>query len=516
MADIINGVTVSVLIMTNNDIELLCTLGPSSINERIINRLEGFGATLFRINLSHTKLEDVRETVRAISKYSTVPICLDTEGAQIRTGTIAGGAVTIPENHIITAHATPVEGGLDRFSFYPDRILEDIIEGDLITIDFNSVLAQVVSSNGETAELRILNGGQVGSNKAVTIQRQIDLPPLTAKDLAAVKIGREEGVIDFALSFANRPEDVDEIRNHAGDDARIISKIECQNGLINLDQIAARSDAVLIDRGDLSREIPIERIPQAQKLIIDGAKKAKCKVYVATNLLESMITSPTPTRAEISDIYNTLQDGVDGLVLAAETAIGDYPLACAAMVQKMAQEFRHPPDLDHLFQPSPSQSLLVAPHGGELVYRISKTVTVDDTKGMPAVALSDDLISDLEQIALGTYSPLKGFMDEEVLDLVSSKHQLPNGVPWTMPIVLPVNETSAKPLTTGTDVVLSDKDGSVRGILALSDIYRPDLDKLAQRWFNTDSKDHPRGRAVISPAYLNFSTNRSLRTPSVW
>ena len=184
-----------------------------------------------------------------------------------------------------------------------------------------------------------------GQNKAVTVQRQIYLPPLTAKDIAVIDIAKSYGIRNFALSFANSAEDVETLRARVGRDARIISKIECRAGLRNLEEIAAASDALLIDRGDLSREIPIEQIPRIQKEIIRKTKGFGRRIYVATNLLESMVSQRSPTRAEVNDIYNTLADGADGLVLAAETAIGEYPVRCAAMIVRMVHEHQNQPDL---------------------------------------------------------------------------------------------------------------------------------------------------------------------------
>jgi pyruvate kinase len=147
------------------------------------------------------------------------------------------------------------------------------------------------------------------------------------------------GVEHFALSFANRPEDVQEMRELIGPAATLISKIESRSGIANLEGIALLSDAILIDRGDLSRQVPLEQIPAQQKDIIGRVKAIGRPVFVATNLLESMVHSPVPTLAEINDIYNTLDDGADGLVLAAETAVGKFPVGCVVMVRRVIAEF---------------------------------------------------------------------------------------------------------------------------------------------------------------------------------
>ena len=195
------------------------------------------------------------------------------------------------------------------------------------------------------------------------------LSPLTDKDRASLRIGAEKGLSHIALSFANRAEDVEEIRTAFGRKAFVISKIECRNGLKNLKAIARGSDAVLIDRGDLSREVAIERIPGLQKEIIKTAKALGRPVYVATNLLESMVVDRTPTRAEVNDVYNTLMDGADGLVLAAETAIGRHPVGCTSMIARLISEFEGKGEIKLEDLPEDSRSFLIEPHGGVLVSR---------------------------------------------------------------------------------------------------------------------------------------------------
>src|SRR5690606_36555632 len=284
--------------MTQREIELLCTLGPASLNERVIRCLERAGTSLFRLNLSHTKIEELEQTIAFINKLTSVPICLDTEGKQVRTGRLPNGTLTVRENQFLTVHGRPIAGDPSSISFYPPNIVSCLELGDFIAIDFNSVFAQVVEKTPDRATLRILTGGRIGQNKAVTVQRALEMPALTEKDRAAIAIGRRMGIRHFALSFAHRATDVDLIRHEAGSEAIIISKIECISGLNNLTEIAHQSNAVLIDRGDLSRELPIEQIPALQKIIIRKAHEHGAKAYVATNLLESMTSEPSPTRAE--------------------------------------------------------------------------------------------------------------------------------------------------------------------------------------------------------------------------
>jgi pyruvate kinase len=171
---------------------------------------------------------------------------------------------------------------------------------------------------------------------------------ITPKDAAAFAIGRDLGVSHLALSFAHSAEDVDEVRGLSLPGATVIAKVECLAGLAHLHEIARHADALLIDRGDLSRQVPVERIPLTQKGIIAAAKRARVPVYVATNLMESMTRDPVPTVAEANDVFNTLLDGADGLVLAGETAIGKHPVECARMIKRLVHVYWESVDRDAL------------------------------------------------------------------------------------------------------------------------------------------------------------------------
>lgn len=173
-----------------------------------------------------------------IRSRSAVPICLDTEGAQIRTGDMLNGEIAVRENSIVHAHTLRVPGDAFNFNLYPDDVIDKLEVGDFISIDFNSVLVQVISRDDAKVAMRVLHGGVIGQNKAVTVERDIALDTLTAKDIAALEYGRSVGIHHVALSFANRGSDVDQVRALVGDDTFLISKIECRNGLINLDEIS--------------------------------------------------------------------------------------------------------------------------------------------------------------------------------------------------------------------------------------------------------------------------------------
>jgi len=471
--------------------EIWCTLGPSSLNDRVIGRLEELGVSLFRLNLSHTRLEKVAEIVEFIQTRTKVPVCLDSEGAQVRTSDLVGGKVVVRENNAIRIHFKRVPGDAGDMNLNPENIARQLEVGDLLKIDAE-VLAQVTAVENEWVVLWVLNGGEIGQNKAVTVlERDLIMPAMTAKDRKALAVGNKMGVRWVALSFANRAADVDEVRGLVGLDTMITSKIECLNGLHNLPEITAKSDALLIDRGDLSRQVNIEKIPALQKDIIRHAKVAGKKIYVATNLLESMVTSPNPTRAEVNDVFNTLMDGADGLVLAAETAIGAFPVSAAMMVKKVIREYENKQSWKQFHYTSAPISTLVEPHGSFLVNREAKNINGHLLQNLRTLQVKDTDLMDCAQIANGTYSPLTGFMNSKELASVLDHHRLPNGQVWTMPIVLQAHDNALTNISAGDRIALTDASGKIYATMNVGEIYAFDFADLAQKWFGTTSRQHP-------------------------
>ncbi|HET9642107.1 MAG TPA: pyruvate kinase [Burkholderiaceae bacterium] len=455
--------------------EILCTVGPASLNERVLVRLEDLGVTLFRINLSHTRLDDLPRVVDFIRAHSKVPVCLDTEGAQMRTGNLAVAEVTVQEHALIHVHRDPVPGDAANLNFYPEEAFDLLREGDLVSIDFNAVLVQVVGKDERKVTLRVLHEGTIGRNKAVTVERDVVLPAITAKDRAALAWGRHAGIRHVALSFAHRGEDVDAARALIGAQTFLISKIECRPALRHLNDIARRSDALLIDRGDLSRQEPIERIPALQKAIVRRGKALSRKVYVATNLLESMITLPRPTRAEVNDVVNTLIDGADGLVLAAETAIGRHPVDCVGMVVKLIHEFDRyrlgEVGLGSDYRETEGTSFLPAPHGGPLAEQWADAAAAAEAERLPRWLGDAQALADAEALALGVYTPLRGFMTEDEVRRVVHEGRLADGTPWPRPVVLAVTTSDTPVLSPGRRIALADVAGVVRAIVDVDAVF---------------------------------------------
>lgn len=319
--------------------KILATLGPSSLNKNTVEELTRNGVDLFRVNLSHTKLEMLTEIIQNIQSWTDVPVCLDSEGAQIRNQDMASESVSFKKNDFVKVHHNTVVGDNNNISFTPMNVSKQLNVGDEIRVDFNSVRLRIEESREDYLIASVQEGGFVGSNKAADTNANIYLDALTSKDKKAFAIGLDMGVKDFSLSFTNSADDVRQVREIIGGASNLISKIESIQGVLNLNEILPIVDQILIDRGDLSREVSIEKIPFIQRGIIKYAKSMNTPVFVATNLLESMIKSNLPTRAEANDVASTLLMGASGLVLAAETAIGDHPVASVEMINLIIKQF---------------------------------------------------------------------------------------------------------------------------------------------------------------------------------
>jgi pyruvate kinase len=319
-------------------IKIFCTLGPESLTPDVIEGLSRRDVDLFRINLSHTRLESVTGTIELVQRHSDTPICLDTEGPQVRCGLVDGEVVLMEGDHVQLTREH-VSGTAHALTLWPASVFHALQVGALASVDFDGVILRIIEVSEGSATAVVVGSGRVRSNKAVSIDPKPDLPALSEKDLNAIELGTRRGIGHYALSFAGSAEDVTRLRALGPSGAHIIAKIESRQGVQNMDEIIAAADSVLVDRGDLSREIPLEFVPYYQKAIVRRANRWNRPVYVATNLLESMVTNRVPTIAEANDIANTLLDGVHGLVLAAETAIGRDPVGAVDMIIRAIRAF---------------------------------------------------------------------------------------------------------------------------------------------------------------------------------
>lgn len=324
-------------------IRIFCTLGPASLKPDVIRQLDEREVDLFRINLSHTPLDAVESTIDLVRRVSSTPICLDSEGPQVRCGIVRPGVeLALDREIMLTAEEVP--GTASELTLWPSSVFGQLRVGSLLGIDFEGALLRVTDVEGGRARAVVVSPGKIRSNKAVTVDPQPALPALSAKDLTSIEIGVRHGITHYALSFASNAEDVRRLRSLAPPGAHIIAKIESREGVRNMDGIIDAADSVLIDRGDLSHEIALEHVPFYQKAIARRANRWNRPVYVATNLLESMVTSNVPTIAEANDIANTLLDGVHGLVLAAETAVGIDPVGSVDMILRAIRAFEQAND----------------------------------------------------------------------------------------------------------------------------------------------------------------------------
>ena len=318
--------------------KLFITLGPSTLNKKFLSSIKSKYIKLLRINLSHTRISELKEIVLFIRKYSNINICFDTEGAQIRTSIIKKKFKQLTKNDFVYINKSNHIN--NDITLKPDNIYNRLKINDILDIDFNSARIKIISEQSNKFRCKVIEDGIIGSNKSVSVNRNINIPPFTDKDIKAFKIAKDLNIKNIALSFTSNAENVLALRKYFTNKIIITSKIESKKGLSNLNKILNEADNILIDRGDLSKEIPLPLIPKKQKEIIYAANRKKKPVFVATNLLESMVTKKEPTRAEVNDIYNTLVDGADGLVLAAETAIGKYPLECIDMIIKVSKTLK--------------------------------------------------------------------------------------------------------------------------------------------------------------------------------
>lgn len=320
--------------------KIICTLGPSSFKKNILKQLRYQKVDIFRINLSHTNINDVKNKINYLKKNNIKNICIDTEGAQIRT-THTKRRYYIKKGSLVEISNENFLSNDKKIFLYPIVNFNSLKIGTKIDIGFNNLSIQITKKNLINSKIfcKVIKSGFLESKKGVHIHTELELPCLTKKDEHAINVARKLGIRHYAISFVNSHKDLTEIKKITGKNAFIISKIETKNAIINLKKITKLSNAILIDRGDLSRYVPIEKIPLAQENIINCSKQLNTPTYVATNLLENMIKETQPTRAESHDVYSTLKEGAQGLVLAAETAIGVNPVECVKFLKRCINVF---------------------------------------------------------------------------------------------------------------------------------------------------------------------------------
>jgi pyruvate kinase len=323
-------------------VRILATLGPASHTRAMVRRLAEAGADAFRINMSHGTHADhlkLIETIRSLEKELDRPttIVADLQGPKLRVGRFAGGAAQLEKGQTFVFDRTGEAGDKHRVDLPHREIFGGVQAGTRLLIDDGKLVQRVVSATPDRIETVVEVGGRISNNKGLNVP-DVVLPvaALTDKDRADLAFALDHHVDWIALSFVQRPEDVAEAKKLIAGRAALLAKIEKPAAVERLGGILELADAVMVARGDLGVELPPETVPPLQKMIVEAARRAGRPVVVATQMLESMITSPTPTRAEVSDVATAVYDGADAVMLSAESASGNFPCEAVAMMNSIA------------------------------------------------------------------------------------------------------------------------------------------------------------------------------------
>ena len=324
------------------------TIGPASESEEMLTKLVNAGLNVTRINFSHggyeenaTKIDTIKKVRKALNK--PIGLMLDTKGPEIRTGKLESGdeKVVIKEGQTFTFLYDDVIGDNTKTSIGYKNLYQDVIPGAKILVDDGAIEFEVVEIKDKDIICKALNTGRLGSRKTVNVPGlKLNLPALSPKDIDDITKGIKAGFDFIAASFVRRASDVQEIRkllnDNGGERVQIISKIESQEGIDNFEEILALSDGIMVARGDMGVEIPMEQVPVVQKHFIKRCNAVGKPVITATQMLESMTSNPRPTRAEVSDVANAVYDRTSCIMLSGECAMGKYPVECVETMDKIA------------------------------------------------------------------------------------------------------------------------------------------------------------------------------------
>ena len=323
--------------------KIVATLGPATSKKEVLRSMITAGVDVFRINFSHADYEDVKERVQMIRELNeemetNTSILADLQGPKLRVGVMAGDVVVSPGDEITFVTGKPFEGTAERVYMNYQEFPRDVKAGERILLDDGKLMFEVVSTNGEDEVLaKVIQGGPLKSKKGVNLPNtNISLPALTKKDIKDAEFAISLEVDWIALSFVRFSQDLIDLQNiiskHTDHKIPIIAKIEKPEAVENIDKIVAYCDGLMVARGDLGVEIPAHEVPLIQKQLVLVAKKARIPVIIATQMMETMITSLTPTRAEVNDVANSVMDGADAVMLSGETSVGNYPVQ---VIEKM-------------------------------------------------------------------------------------------------------------------------------------------------------------------------------------
>ncbi len=325
--------------------KIVATLGPATDPPGILQQLLAAGVDVFRLNASHgtqqehaARIEAVRAAAREVRVHNG--ILLDLQGPKIRLGAFAGGGCVLETGSSFTITTESVTGTCRRASTSYAGFARDVKPGDRILLDDGAIEVRALESDGTEVRTHVVSGGPVSDHKGINLPGvALSVPSLTEKDLADLHFGLTAGVDFIALSFVRTAADVQQLRDRLGKrPVVVIAKIEKPEGWENIEAILDVTDGVMVARGDLGVEISLERVPRIQKGIIRRARRTGRFVITATQMLESMIEHPVPTRAEVSDVANAIYDGTDAVMLSAETSVGKYPVEAVRFMSRIAAE----------------------------------------------------------------------------------------------------------------------------------------------------------------------------------
>lgn len=325
--------------------KIVCTIGPSTETSEMITSLVNEGMNVTRLNTSHDDLETHRARIRKIkdirkSMSTPLGILMDLSGPKIRTGEFKEKYVNLEKGQEFTLTSEKIIGNKSRVSINYPALPAEVTAGDKILLDDGKIKLMVVSTSDKEIVTEVINGGEITHRRGINVPGiDLSVPALTEKDKNYIKLGIEENVDFFALSFVRKPEDVVKAKSvikELNSDIPVIAKIETKQALEKIPEIADVADGLMVARGDLGVEIPVEEVPIAQKKIIMEGNRNRIPVITATQMLESMIENPVPTRAETTDISNAITDGTDAIMLSGETSIGKYPIEAVRVMHKTA------------------------------------------------------------------------------------------------------------------------------------------------------------------------------------
>lgn len=349
--------------------KIVCTLGPASQSEEILAQLIENGLNVCRFNFSHGSHEEHKERMDMVKKVREklgrpVAILLDTKGPEIRTGNFGEPEVLLNEGQKFIITMKDVVGSEEICTVSYKDLYKDVQAGDKILIDDGLVGLRVEDIKDEEIICTVENSGIVKNHKGINVPGvKINLPAITPKDISDIEFGISQGIDYIAASFVRKASDVLAIReileNNNATDIQIISKIENHEGVQNLDEILKVSDGIMVARGDLGVEIPTEEMPIVQKMMIKKCNELAKPVITATQMLDSMIRNPRPTRAEVTDVANAIYDGTDAIMLSGETAAGKYPVEAVKVMATIAKRTEETLDYDRLLKENNSKSITV-------------------------------------------------------------------------------------------------------------------------------------------------------------